>query len=105
MTHIPNGRRWSPDEDNKLVALRRLGTPNAIIAEQMGRTKKSVVARLNALGVKKPLEGRMRANGCIVEVPAWVPAGLRDDYKEVARLDGEHAAAAWARAEKRSMAA
>lgn len=38
-----------------------------------------------------------------VSVPAWVPAGLRDDYLEVAKQDGEEAAAAWARREKRRL--
>jgi hypothetical protein len=34
-------------------------------------------------------------------IPHWVPDKMRDDYAIVASIEGEHAAAAWARKEKR----
>ena len=46
---------------------------------------------------------RDRKAKCRAQVPPWVPDAMRDDYLKLARDDGEEAAAAWARAEKRGM--
>ncbi len=38
-----------------------------------------------------------------VKVPSWVPESLVKEFMAVADVDGEHAAAKWARAEKKKL--
>ena len=48
MTFVtPRERRqtWTPEEDQRLLALKAAGTPLAVIAETLGRTRASVEAR------------------------------------------------------------
>ena len=64
--------------------------------------------RMKALNADPEFKARHRAairrhfDGC--EVPSWVPADLRDDYIDVARLSGEEAAASHVRRLKREAA-
>ncbi len=65
-------------------------------------------ARMKALNADPEFKARHRAairrhfDGC--EVPSWVPADLRDDYIDVARLSGEEVAASHVRRLKREAA-
>jgi hypothetical protein len=48
MTFVtPRERRqtWTPEEDQRLLALKAAGTPLAVIAKTLGRTRASVDAR------------------------------------------------------------
>ena len=64
--------------------------------------------RMKALNADPEFKARHRAairrhfDGC--EVPSWVPADLRDDYIDVARLSGEEVAASHVRRLKREAA-
>ena len=64
--------------------------------------------RMKALHADPEFRVRLRAgirrhfDGC--DVPSWVPADLRDDYIDVARLSGDEAAASHVRRLKREAA-
>ena len=64
--------------------------------------------RMKALHADPEFKARLRAgirrhfDGC--DVPSWVPADLRDDYIDVARLSGDEAAASHVRRLKREAA-
>ena len=64
--------------------------------------------RMKALHADPEFRARLRAgirrhfDGC--DVPSWVPADLRDDYIDVARLSGDEAAASHVRRLKREAA-
>ena len=45
------GKRWSPEEEQELAIDHRRGVPLKHLATSYGRTKKSIVARLQRLGV------------------------------------------------------
>lgn len=51
----PNGgKRWSPEEDEKLEELNALGIPASRIAAEMGRSVYAVNLRLDRLGYQVP---------------------------------------------------
>ena len=70
--------------------------------------KAATSARMKALNADPEFRVRLRAgirrhfDGC--DVPSWVPADLRDDYIDVARLSGDEAAASHVRRLKREAA-
>ena len=70
--------------------------------------KAATSARMKALHADPEFRVRLRAgirrhfDGC--DVPSWVPADLRDDYIDVARLSGDEAAASHVRRLKREAA-
>lgn len=97
-------QRWTDEEDAQLRSLRAQELPNAVIATAMGRSLTAIKVRCAKLGLtKRPPPRKPKPKG--VPVPVWVPSGLKDEYVAVAEIDGEFAAASWARAEKRAMAA
>ncbi len=76
--------------------------------EFKAKISKLSAARMKALNADPEFKARHRAairrhfDGC--EVPSWVPADLRDDYIDVARLSGEEVAASHVRRLKREAA-
>jgi hypothetical protein len=97
---------WTPEETARLVALRSEGLCNAAVAAQLGRSVGAIKVRVAKLAIpKRAWTRRQLPPPPSVEVPAWVPPALRADYIEAAHQEGEEAAAAWARREKRAMAA
>ena len=70
--------------------------------------KAATSARMKALNADPEFKARLKAGiqrrHFGVEVPAWVPNDLRDDYIDVARLSGEDAAASHVRRLKREAA-
>lgn len=69
------------------------------IAAKLGMTPGLVSKHLKV--IRAPiLSAEQKAARKVLEIPQWVPAHMHDDYRLVAQLDGEHAAAAWARGEK-----
>ena len=95
---------WTQEECERIVTLRTGGASLADVAESVGRSVASVKNKLYQLGTsRRPV--RPPKPVAVVQVPAWVPAFLHSDYIEAAAQSGEHAAAAWARAEKRRVAA
>jgi hypothetical protein len=98
--------RWTDEETARLVELRAEGLPNAVVAALMGRTLNAVKVRVAKVAIPKRAWSRVpKPEPVAVEVPAWVPPELHADYLEAAHQEGEEAAAAWARREKRAMAA
>ena len=61
--------------------------------------------RMKALHADPAFKAKRLASRRGVEVPAWVPADLVEDYVDVARLSGEEYAAAHVRALKRQAGA
>ena len=56
--HTNKGKRWTPEEEHELAADYRRDVPLKELVIDYGRTKKSIVARLQRLGVMgyDPLE-------------------------------------------------
>ena len=74
--------------------------------EGWSRTQIALHFNVSKTMVTLVLGARMRdpswaARERVIEVPGWVPAAMHDEYVAVAREADEHAAAAWARAEKK----
>ena len=76
--------------------------------EFKARNAAAASKRMKALHADPEFKARLKAGiqrrHFGVEVPAWVPADLRDDYIDVARLSGEDAAASHVRRLKREAA-
>ena len=76
--------------------------------EFKAKISKLSAARMKALNADPEFKARLKAgierHHFGVEVPAWVPNDLRDDYIDVARLSGEDAAASHVRRLKREAA-
>jgi hypothetical protein len=99
-------RPWVPADDRLLGEYRAAGLTSEKIGEKLGRTKRAIERRAEIIGLPILPRGQRRARkSAPVPAPPWVPADLRHDYVELAGLEGEFAAAAWARREKRAMAA
>lgn len=92
---VSRGPRWSEAEKATLAQLWAEGKTLSQISAAMGRPMSSVKQNAGFLGLR-----RYRRRADRFEIPAWVPADLREGFLEVAEEEGEHAAAAWARAEK-----
>ena len=82
------------------------GVWNAL--KRAGVAVQSHSERMKALHADPEFKARLKAGiqrrHFGVEVPAWVPNNLRDDYIDVARLSGEDAAASHVRRLKREAA-
>ena len=76
--------------------------------EFKARNAAAASKRMKALHADPEFKARLKAGiqrrHFGVEVPAWVPNDLRDDYIDVARLSGEDAAASHVRRLKREAA-
>ena len=76
--------------------------------EFKARHAAAAAERMKALHADPEFKARLKAGiqrrHFGVEVPAWVPNDLRDDYIDVARLSGEDAAASHVRRLKREAA-
>ena len=76
--------------------------------EFKARNAAASAERMKALHADPEFKARLKAGiqrrHFGVEVPAWVPNDLRDDYIDVARLSGEDAAASHVRRLKREAA-
>jgi hypothetical protein len=42
-------RKWSPEDDRRLLELKEAGAPLAVIAEELKRTQSAIDSRTNAL--------------------------------------------------------
>lgn len=87
-------------KDRAAVALlMSMGLRRREIAEKLGMKPNLVSKHLKIIRapVLAAFQPKVRKS---LEIPQWVPARLHDDYRVVAELDGECAAAAWARREK-----
>jgi len=96
---------WTEKDSTTLRRLWHSSFTIVEIAAMMGagdRTIRYQSVRLG-LGPKKQVQPKSKPRR--VTVPGWVPANMANDYTEIAKLEGEEAAASWARAEKRAMAA
>jgi hypothetical protein len=93
---LSRGPKWSDAERETLATLWGEGKRLSQISATMGRPLSGIRMVAAALGLR-----RYRRRSERIEVPAWVPANLREGFIETALDEGEHAAAAWARAEKR----
>jgi hypothetical protein len=97
---IPANSPWT----DELVAALRKGWAAGVtiddIAARLGVSRNMVAGKARRLGLPMRQGGRPTFERSIL-VPRWVPPALAADYRELARLDGEEAAASWARNEKR----
>lgn len=95
------------DPEFKAATSARMKALNAD-PEFKAKISKLSAARMKALHADPEFRARLRAgirrhfDGC--DVPSWVPADLRDDYIDVARLSGDEAAASHVRRLKREAA-
>ena len=69
--------RWTPDDDDRLLALREQGLSLRAIAERIGRSKKAVELHLAALGASGgSLQGYREPVPTKVPVPALTPGKM-----------------------------
>ena len=69
--------RWTPDDDDRLMALRERGMSLRAIAERIGRSKKAVELHLAALGASgSSLQGYREPVPTKVPVPSLTPGKL-----------------------------
>lgn len=83
--------------DNRLISQM---IPRRNLLQQPPVAKRSYVKRAR-ISEKKPAIAAPKE----IEVPAWVPRGLINDYVRIAFKQGEEAAASYARGRKRELLA
>lgn len=93
--------------DADTIAAYRAGEGFNPIARRIGASAPRVRAALVAAGVEiRPVGSHgYRAPPVEVVVPGWVPPELRAPYADLASLEGEEAAASYARRAKANMGA
>jgi hypothetical protein len=105
-------KKWDNEDIEKLRNLYQDHGPKAI-AERLGLTRGQVVGMLYRSGLRanggRPKgggRGQLKDGDLATRkkwpIPLWVPPKMHEDYCIVASLEGEHAAAKWAREEKRA---
>jgi hypothetical protein len=55
-------KKWSPEEDRRLLELREAGTPLPSIAQKLERTQSAIDGRLNALKSRAEFRPRRDAD-------------------------------------------
>jgi len=69
------------------------GKGKSEIGRILGLNKSTVWSICHRRGIKTLRAKPGPASGSSVSIPGWVPAEFRDDYREIARDEGEEAAA------------